>query len=134
MKVLHENLWVSTTLRTTFSFDDVCIACDFSTERSIRLEFQYFAKFLLILRYTLNIFKVSLRLSLESVLESLRESFSLANSIANSRENSLANSFAESLAKNIPSLGKSLGSNPMLDSHQDSLRLSPRLFFSARES
>ena len=87
--------------------------------RSIRSEFQYFAKFLLVLRYTLNIFKVSPRLSLETVFQTV------SISLANSRANCLANSFAESRQES--SLGKSrVGSYTWL-----SPRRFLRLFFGA---
>ena len=70
------------------------MARKFPTESLIRSKFQYFPKVLPVLRCTLNMFEVFPNLSLESILESL--------------------------AKSVASLEKSLGSDPMLDSHQDS--------------
>ena len=106
------------------------MAHEFRTINLIRSEFQYFAKVLSVLRYTLNIFKVSLNLSLKSVLKNLASS--LANSIAKSLTKSLPKivaNLAKSLAKNLASLGRSLGSDPI--PHQDSFEDSLPSFFSA---
>ena len=85
------------------------------TDSLIRSEFQYFG-----IQKKSNMFKVSSSLSLESVLERVLES--------------LGNSLANSLAKSLASREKSLGSDPMLKSHQDCFQDSFQDFFSARDS